>query len=193
MRQASRLRDLQAHRYVHDAFRDVPFEAFDELLLLAERLNSKTAGQPTSLCFGDCNVGNLFAGTGETVAVDWASLTLDPVGVDAGCMIGSAISWGPQCAAVAREERGLFDTYFGALSAAGLRAAAADVRRSYFGHYAYYVCFCAAMPALLIDQVFPVPLLEQRFGAPADEIPDLVAGVIAKIPSYVEEMRRLAD
>jgi hypothetical protein len=193
VRQVSRLRELREHRYVRDAFRDVPLSALEEFLSLAERLNGRTARLPRSLCFGDCNVGNLFSGNDETVAVDWASLTLDPIGVDAGCMIGSAISWGRNGAAVATDERELFETYVAAMATVGLSPDTSDVRRGYFGQYGYYVGFCATMPALLIDEVFPVPLVEQRFSARADDIPHLVAGVIAKLPGYIEELRRLAD
>ena len=192
VRQVGRLHDLHEHRYVRDAFRDVPLEALEEFLVLVERLNAITSRLQPSLAFGDCNVGNLFCGDGETVAVDWASLTGDPLGVDAGCMVGSAISWGREGAAVARHERGLFETYVAAVGNAGLHVKAVDIRRAYYAQFGYYVCFCATMPALLVDEVFPSPLVEQRFGASAGEIPSLVAGVIDQLPVYVEELRLLA-
>lgn len=191
VRQVGRLRALHEHRYVRDAFRDVPLEALEEFLLLVERLNAMTSRLKPSLAFGDCNVGNLFSGDGETVAVDWASLTGDPLGVDAGCMVGSAISWGREGGAVARNERELFDTYVEALSTSGLDPQPADIRKAYYGQYGYYVCMCATMPALLVDEVFPIHLVEKRFGAPAGEIPALVAGVVDQLPTYIKELRLL--
>lgn len=129
--QLSRLRDLRDHRYFHDAYKDVSLDAGEEFLKLIEKLNRTVASLPPYLCFGDCNVGNLFSGESETVAVDWASIANDPIGVDAGCMIGSAICWGRDGAAIASEERSLFETYLRAVTGSGNATDPASVRRAY--------------------------------------------------------------
>lgn len=106
-------------------------------------------------------------------------------------MIGSAICWGRDGAAIALEERSLFETYLRALAGSGNETEPASVRRAYLTQYGFYVWFCAAMPMLLVDEIFPIPLVEQHFGAPAKEIPGLVSGVIARIPAYIEELSSL--
>jgi hypothetical protein len=106
-------------------------------------------------------------------------------------MIGSAIAWGRDGAVVAQNERALFDRYLEALALAGCDASVGDIRRGFFGQYSGYLCFAAAIPALLVDEVFPIALLEQRFNAPVEEIPRLVAGIVALLPQYVEELRQL--
>lgn len=193
MQQAARLRELHQHRYVRDAYRDVSLDKAGEFLRLVDKLNQKAALFPASLCFGDCNVGNLFIGENETVAVDWASVTRDPLGVDAGCMVGSAICWGRSGAAIAADERSLFETYLASVAASSVMRAAADVRLAYLSLYGFYVWFCAAMPVLLVDEVFPIHLLELRFGARAEEIPSLVSGVIAGLPAYIDECSLLVS
>jgi hypothetical protein len=70
IRQLPRLRELRDHDYMSDAYEDLPLDVFEEFQLLAARLNIMVASLRPSLCFGDCNVGNLFASPNETVAVD---------------------------------------------------------------------------------------------------------------------------
>ena len=142
-----------------------------------------------TLCFGDCNIGNLFFKDEETVAIDWAGLTYDPLGVDAGSMIGSAITRGRDFASVARHERALFDSYLDGLAASGWHGDRDDVRRAFLVHYGYYLLTMAMLPASL--KKFPRAAVEMRMGAAWDELPALATGIVDLLPSYLEELSDL--
>ena len=151
--------------------------------------NVRAVTEPRTLCFGDCNIGNLFWLPGETVAVDWASLTLDPLGVDAGSVIGSAITWGRGAMDVARNEQALFDCYLDGLRAAGWRGERDTVRRGYMLHYGSYVLGTAILPAFL--KQFDRERVELRAEAKWEEIPALNAPLVELIPGLLEELAEL--
>ncbi len=81
--------------------------------------------------------------------MDWASFTLDPLGVDAGSMIGSAITWGRRAMDVARNEGTLFEGYLDGLRAAGRRGERDTVRRGYLLHYGSARARHRQLPAFL--------------------------------------------
>lgn len=145
--------------------------------------------QPRTLCFGDCNIGNLFWLPGETVAVDWASLTLDPLGVDAGSVIGSAITWGRRAMDVARNEGVLFDCYLDGLRTAGWRGDRDAVRRGYLLHYGSYFLGTAIFPAFL--KQFNRSRIELRAEAKWEELPAINAPLVELIPGLLQELEEL--
>jgi hypothetical protein len=152
--------------------------------------NARAVTHQHTLCFGDCNVGNLFCLPGETVGIDWASLSIDPLGVDAGSVIGSACSWGREAAAVARNERGLFELYLMGLTDAGWRGDRDDVRRGYLLHFGFYLLSTAILPAF--TKHFPRSMAERRRGMPFDEIWAHDAPIIDLLPGFIDELQALA-
>ena len=169
---------------------------FNELM---KRLIAQAKSLPHSLCFGDCSAGNMFFLTGETVAIDWASLTNDPLGVDGGCVIGSGISWGRDFALVAKNERALFESYLGGLVASGWHGNRDDLRRAYFGQLGFYLSAIATMPAQVASpgrrdrENLNREFLERRFQLPLEEIPIHARGVVDVLPSYIAELKALLD
>jgi hypothetical protein len=175
-------------------YRDVPVEVLHELRSLLREQNERAKGHPHGLAFGDCQVGNLFLGDGETVAVDWTSLASDPVGADGGAMIGSAFTWGPGVAEIAENERYLFSEYMTGLKAGGWRGNEGDLRRGYFCQFGHYLLTGIALMPVLVDRnVWPRADLEKRFGVAWQDLADLVAPITALLPSYVAELRALAE
>lgn len=175
-------------------YRDVPVATMHECRALLRAQNERASQHPHGLAFGDCQVGNLFLGDDETIAVDWTSLASDPVGADGGALIGSAFTWGKDVAEVARHERDLFETYLSGLVASGWRGNRDDVRRGYYCHFGHYLLTgIALLPVTVAHNVWPPGAMEKRFGVRTVEMADLVAPIIAMLPGYVEELRELAD
>jgi hypothetical protein len=175
-------------------YRDVPIEALHEFRALVRAQNERTKQHPHGLAFGDCQLGNLFAADGNTIAVDWTSLASEPVGADGGAMIGSAFTWGTGVAEVARHEGDLFEAYLAGLKAGGWRGNRDDVRRGYFCQFGHYLATgIGLMPVLMAHEIWPRADMEKRLGVPGDEIGDLLAPIVAMLPRYVEELRALAD
>ena len=183
----ARLRELADHRAVRAMYRTNSLDLAPQFVALMERLLVRARVQPHSLCFGDCSAGNLFVLRGETVAIDWASLTIDPLGVDGGCFIGSTLTWGTRYADVVAHERELFAHYVAGLRASGWRFEEADIRRAAFGHLGHYLTNLITMPVMVADGMHRT-YLEKRFGMPLEEIPDRGASVVAAMPSYIEEL-----
>ena len=180
MRDTPALRDMYGSHSI-----DLPLTLHK--LLLA--VNARARTHAHTLCFGDCNIGNLFSLPGETVAIDWASLTIDPLGVDAGCVIGSAISWGRQFVDVARSEGELFGCYMAGLGEAGWKGARDDVRRGFMLHFGTYLLSMSMMPASLGR--YGRDRVERRMETPWDDLPGRCAGLIDLLPGYIDELARL--
>jgi hypothetical protein len=160
--------------------------ALRDLLL---KVNERALCHRHTLCFGDCNVGNLFHTPADTVAVDWAGLTSDPLGVDAGSVVGSSITWGRDFAEVARHERDLFEHYYEGLLSSGWRGERDDIRRGYLLHYGLYLLGTTILPLTL--KRFDRVRTERRFDVPVEELPALAAGIVDLIPAYLDELPQL--
>jgi hypothetical protein len=190
----ARFEALHDHPYTQTTFDQLPRSIARDLHESGTALHGKVSTQKRSLAFGDCNVGNLFPTPTETVAVDWASLTLDPVGVDAGCMIGSAMTFGTRGSDIVGEEQHLFESYLRGLGDAGFEYERNGVRRAYLALLAVYLFYSAMMPALLQvpGEFFTREFYEGRYGVAWERIPGVVRGVVQAIPRYVDEMRQLS-
>lgn len=180
-------------------YSDVAPEIASELYQLVSRLNVRAQAVPHGLAFGDAAIGNLFSLPDETVAVDWASLTSDPVGADGGISVGSAITWGRGFAEVAERERELFDCYLEGLRVSGWTEPREDIRRGYFGQFGYYLVTLALLPAMQRlgstpgSGILPKATLEKRFQMPFEDIQPAAARLVRLFPAYVEEIRGLLE
>jgi len=186
----ARLRNLEEHPTVHALYRHHPTGMAATFLSLMETLLARAATHPHSLAFGDCSAGNLFYLPDETVAIDWASLTDDPLGVDGGCSVGSCTTWGPDYALVVRHERELFEMYLAGLRSSGWQFDPRDVRRAAFGQLGHYLLNLMTMPVMVVDGMHRA-FLEKRFGLQLEEIPERGAVAIDMMPSYIEELQDL--
>jgi hypothetical protein len=191
---ASRLKELPDFADAPNwrvAFGDLPSSIVLELYGLIDRLVAQTAMLPHAVAFGDLGAGNVFLKGDEAVAVDWASLTVDPVGVDGGCLAGSPLTYA-RGATIAAAEIELFEAYLEGLHEAGWAGNRDDVRRAYLCLYGIYQLYCGLMPVFCGKlQPFPRAFIEGRFGTSLEEVPELVAGVIRRFPATINELNHL--
>jgi hypothetical protein len=173
------------------AFGDLPSSIVPELYGLLGQLVAQAATLPHAVAFGDLAAGNVFLKGDETVAVDWASLTVDPIGVDGGCLAGSPLTWAGG-ATIAAAETELFEAYLSGLHEAGWTGNRDVVRRAFLCLYGIYQLYCGLMPVYCgkLDP-FPRVFLEARFKTSLETIPEVVAGVIRRFPATIAEVRRL--
>lgn len=189
----ARFETLGDSAYMRSVYGSVPTHKAAELYHVGGQLQERAMALDGELAFGDCNVGNLFLMGDKTVAVDWASLTLDPVGVDAGCMIGSSITFGQMGAEVIAGEEELFAAYLAGLDGAGFVYDRDQVRTAYLCLFAVYLFYSAMMPVLLQvpGEFFKREFYERRYGRKWEDIPLVVHDVVQALPRYVAEMQQL--
>jgi hypothetical protein len=178
---------------VRAMYRDAPLSVAADLVDTMLQLIERCAGLPGTLAYGDCSAGNLFFLDGRTVGIDWASLSLEATGVDAGCLVGSSITWGRNFAAVALHERELFDCYLDGLRSSLWRGDAEAIRRGYFCQFGFYLSATLMLPINLngTDNFLSESFFEKRYGMPAAEIPERAASIVDLIPAFTAEIRAL--
>lgn len=92
---------------------------------------------PFTVCHTDCHAKNLLlvvkgSEHEATVAIDWASASLGPVGIDSGGSIGSGLLWTEMGVEQARRiEKPVFESYLAGLGDAGWRGDPRHVRLGY--------------------------------------------------------------
>jgi hypothetical protein len=100
-------------------------------------LVAAVARLPVAVCHSDCHPRNLFPVLRsrrhvETVAIDWASVCLGPIGMDAAPLVGSGLVWTDTSAAQAeRIERRVFESYLAGLVDAGWQGTPEHIRLTY--------------------------------------------------------------
>lgn len=192
----TKLQQLDQHRdhpIVRAMYRDWSIAVLADLVDAMNRLIAWGEARPGTLAFGDCSAGNLFHRPGETIAVDWASLTLDPTGVDAGCVIGSSITWGRDFVAVAQREREVFDSYMRGLESVDWRGNKDDIRRGYFCLFGFYVMATLTNPLNVIgaDKFLARSFFEKRYGMAMEDIPAAASAIVDLVPGWTAEINRL--
>ncbi len=172
-----------------------PMDTVRDLCEALSRLNERSLKLRHGLSFGDSNIGNLFRLGEETVAVDWATVTMDPIGVDAGCLVGSAIARGRGGNAVMEAEKELFSSYVAGLRSGGWTGEEAHVRQAFFGQFGSYLINPVSGAHIVLRDTPEArrwhPWMEKRYETPFDEIPDLLAPRVASYPGYIEEIEAL--
>ncbi len=191
MSRAEELVESKDIEFVRRLYRDTPVEAGTQLAVLFELALEKAKTLPHGLCFGDSHARNMFPFESETVGIDWASLTIDPTGVDIGVLIGSALSWGVEEAqTITQNESAIFDSYVSGLESAGWTGDVQNVRLAFFGQFTGYLVAWGTMPIWIGEYA---NRMEKRLGVSVDEIPEHIAPVIALIPGYVDELKQLLN
>jgi hypothetical protein len=180
------------HPFVRSTFRGSEPGILHSLLATTNRLIDRVLGARHALAFGDCSAGNLFHLPTQTVAIDWASLTDDPTGVDGGCFIGSNFSWGRDFMDVVRAERELFDAYLGGLRQGGWSGDPLDIRRAGLAQMAGYLLVTSITPSMLVaGSDWLQSFLEGRFGLPTEEICARLSDLVAMVPRFTDEIEAL--
>ena len=189
----TQMQEYWEHPAVRAMYRDHPLSILVEFCEAMAALARWGQQQPGSLAFGDCSAGNLFYRAGETIGIDWASLTLDPTGVDAGCLIGSSITWGRDFLVVAQNERDLFRSYLQGLRASGFKGDDNAVRLGYFCLFGFYVAATMGLSTSVVgaDTFLARSYLEKRYGMPMEEIPAAAAPIVDMAPAFTSEIKAL--
>ena len=168
-------------------------EVAAEFVSVFGRLIERSRTLPHALSFSDGPIGNFFYRRDETVAVDWSGLSMDPLGADGGCFIGSALTWGRKFGEVATHERELFEGYLAGLVEGGCTEDLRVLRSAYLAHMAFYLGNIATFPTMLAGprKILSREFFEKRFGGPMEEFGAEAKRVIDLLPTYVEEVRDL--
>jgi hypothetical protein len=191
-KQLARLESNADHPLVRAAFRSGAAATLRALVASTARLLERLSAAPHGLAFGNISAGNVFSLPHETVAIDWASLTDDPVGVDGGCLIGSSFSWGPAFMDVVRAQAELFESYMEGLRAGGWYGERDDARRASLAQIGSYLITTALTPSLLVDgDDWLRNFIEGRFGLPQADVCARLSDLVAILPGFVEEIEGL--
>jgi len=180
------------HPTVRAVYPDGSHAILTRLIDVVDRLMKRILGAPHGFAFGDCSVGNVFSLPHETVAIDWASLTDDPIGVDGGCLVGSSLSWGPEFIATVRAESDLWQCYVDGLRREGWRGDDADLRRAGLAQIGSYLMAMSTTPNLFVsgDERMRT-FLQGRFGLPEPEIVKRLGEAVLLMPAYADEIEAL--
>ncbi len=122
---------------------------------------------PSTVCHSDCHPKNLLlvmkgSSHAATVAIDWASASLGPVGIDSGGLIGSGLVWTEMGAERARRlEKPVFDSYMAGLTDAGWRG---DPRHARLGFLAFMTRYCASMISITTSMATDIKRQERISG-----------------------------
>ena len=178
---------------VRAMYGDAPLSVAADLVQAVARLVARGATMPGSLAYGDCSAGNLFFLGGRTIGIDWASLTHEATGVDAGCLIGSSITWGRDFATKLAHERELFDCYVEGLRSSNWTGEVDTVRLGYFCQFGFYLCASLMLPINLsgTDTFLSGSFFEKRYGMPIAEIPERARPIVDLAPDFTREIDAL--
>ena len=117
---------------------------------------------------------------------------MEPIGSDAGVLLGSPLSYGIQEASlVIQDERAMYDSYFTVLRSRGWDGNDDELRLGFFCQFTYYISSLGGIPVTISKFPDRIEWIEKRIGLPYDDIPANLAPVLAAIPKYAEELKQL--
>lgn len=187
------LQRLNGDPMVGDLYARQPLSLAAQFVTVLAQLVERSSSLPHALSFSDAPIGNFFCIADETVAIDWSGIGIEPLGADGGCLVGSALTWGPRFANVAANERDLFECYADGFAEADAATDRHTLRCGYLAHLAFYLGAIAIFPTMAAGPraVLSRHFFEKRFGMPIEEFCRIASRVIDLLPSYIEEARSL--
>jgi hypothetical protein len=190
---AADLQRLDGQPMVRDLYARQPLGLAGEFVGVLGQLVERSASLPHALSFSDAPIGNFFCLSDETVAIDWSGLGTEPLGADGGCVVGSALTWGPRFADVAANERELFESYAGGFAEGGTVTDRQTLRRGYLAHLAFYLGTIAIFPTMAAGPraLLSRDFFERRLGMSMEEFGPAASRVVDLLPGYIEEARSL--
>ena len=190
---ARKISDPENVIFTRQMYRDAPVGAALEFAELTVRILQKARTIPHGIAFGDSHARNLFPSSQQTIGIDWAGLGNDPIGVDAGVLIGSGMTFGiKEAQMVAVNEHIIFDSYLEGLSSGGWDGDLKNVRIGFFGQFAGYMAAIARFAVVLSNMTEDrKPWLETRLGVPFEELAGQLAPAVSLLPKYIEEVEEL--
>ncbi len=187
-----RLIEAKDDKYVRATWDGTPVEVGLELILLFEDLLEKAKEMPHVLAFGDSHSRNMFPVGSSTVGIDWAGISYEPFGCDAGVLAGSAFTFDVNEAERAVEnEPEIFDSYVLGLESAGWKGSRKHVRIGYLTQFIGYFSILGNSPISIFADESRRSHLEHRLGAKLEDVPERMNPVMALFPKYVAELKQL--
>ena len=179
---------------VRRAYAEVPVEAAADFAEAFVRLREKIAGFDHCVSFGDAEARNIFPLEHETVGIDWANVSFEPIGHDVGLLIGSALTQHPEEAAmIAINERQIFDSYVEGLRSGGWHGSVDEIRLGALVLIGSYMATIMILPGDLASGELEELRsgYEARHGVPFEQLPDKIKPVIAMLPGAIDEINEL--
>jgi len=188
--------------------RALPGDSYDRALQFRDDLSRLTAairGIPRTVAHGDCHVRNLFtspgkigdeAGRFELMAIDLASVGIEPIGSDIGTLLGSSLSWGDDEAdTVMRAEAAFFEAFMNKFDSGAAEISRDQIRLSYLTSDCGYGLAVASIPSIVDSQVGPWKGVLERYGGEGvkDDLPDSYRVRIEFITTLFNEAVGLVD
>ena len=174
------------------AFSQAPVDACIKLAKLVRPILERARSLPHSIAFGDSHSRNMFPLGSQAVGMDWMAVSSETTGVDIGVLIGSNLTFGVSKAAmIIDNEKKIYESYAEGIESTGSTGDLADLRIGFFTQFIGYLSTLAAVPTIMEDYRDRREFIKLRFGVELEELPEQVAPVIATIPKYVEEVKRL--
>jgi len=192
----ARLMEYRESDVVRRAYNEVSVDAAEDLSEAFLKLRQKIAGFDHSVSFGDAHARNIFPLGHETVGIDWANVSFEPIGVDVGLLIGSALSQHPEeSGMVATNEREIFDSYVEGLRSGGWHGIADEIRLSALVLMGGYLVTMMNLPGDLASGMLADRRSESeaRFGVTLEQIPEAIRPLIEILPTMTDEIHELLD
>ena len=190
----AQLVELRESDEVRRAYSEVPFEAAGDFAEAFARVREKISGFKHCISFGDSHARNIFPLGQETVGIDWANVSFEPIGYDVGLLIGSALTQQPEeSEMVAANERQIFDSYLEGLRSGGWHGSADEIRLGALVLNGNYMATMMILPGDLAAGELKERRsgYERRHGVPFEQIPDKINPVIAMLPGVIDEIDEL--
>jgi len=171
---------IETHRenaYVRTA---LPGGVYDRALRFGDEIRLLTRATdlvPKVISHGDFHARNLFSGIGgdgdlEIVGIDLASAGIEPVGSDAGGLIGSSLTWGDEEAdLVMAIEEEIFDSYVAGLRSEGCEVSVDLIRLGYLMSLCGYARGAASIPGVVAEGLEVGEAMLTRYGGAKQMLP----------------------
>lgn len=195
----SRLEKTKQTREVTNAFSGVGFSRVVQLLDDLRQLVAATDGLPRTLAHGDCHARNLFpdhssATNQVTYGIDWATIFEAPIGIDAGALFGSSLSWGmDEFETAFSSDQEIFGAYIEGLEDSEVELNRDAVRVTYVSAMAGYAIQIAGLPTLIATNDGRLEPRLARWGVDKEVALEQVGIRLNAMISLVDEALSLAD
>ena len=189
---AEQMLEARYSSVTQQAYSQAPVDAGIKLAKLVRPVLERARSLPHSIAFGDSHSRNMFPLGSQAVGMDWMAVSSETTGVDIGVLIGSNLTFGVSKAAmIIDNEKKIYESYAEGIESTGSTGDLADLRIGFFTQFIGYLSTLAAVPMIKEDYRDRREFIKLRFGVELEELPEQVAPVIATIPKYVEEVKRL--
>ena len=159
-----------------------------------DRFIARASSLQTALAHGDSHARNLFPMNDHVVAVDWSGISEEPLGADAGVLIGSGLTWGINEAEMVLDNIENYSRYLDGLHDAGWAGDILALRVGFFAQFGIYLTLISTFTVALLNGKAEERrgFYEARLEATLEEVPDRFALISSILVKYLTEFKSLA-